>query len=85
LTLPELSPGSAAPIPAAGTSPEETTVARAVTGVQTLSIALNSGDQESAVQQMVGSALKQLDPATFRQFSAVGVGELHRSASLAPP
>jgi hypothetical protein len=53
--------------------------------VQTLSVALNSGDQEIAVRQMEGSALKQLDPAAFRQFSAVDVGELHRSASLAPP
>ena len=76
LTLPEPSPGSAAPYPAAGTSPEETAVARAVTGVQALYVALNSGDQESALQRMEGSALRELDPATFRQFSAVGVGEL---------
>jgi hypothetical protein len=58
------------------TSPEETAVATAVTGVQTLYVALNSGDQESALQRMEGSALKQPDRATFRQFSAVGIGEL---------
>jgi hypothetical protein len=35
--------------------------------VQTLDIALNSGDQESAVQPMEGSALKQ-------RFTATAVG-----------
>ena len=39
-------------------------MARAVTGVQTLYVALNSGDQESAVQRIEGSALKQRITAT---------------------
>lgn len=57
-------------------------MARAVTGVQALYASFNSGDQDGALQRMEGSAVRELNPADFRQFTAVGVGELRPTRIL---
>jgi len=82
VVLPSPSTETAGPSPAAGTSREELAVARAVMAVQRLYTAFNSGDQDGALQWMEGSAVRQLNPAYFRQFTAVGVGELRPTSIM---